>query len=218
MHPQAECAGGAADLGDGLGSEAWVFGVLDDLLESGVGDVVLVEVFDLGEEAGVVELQLGLLPRGRLIHDRHDGSHRLHHQVGRLRVGLDLRDGLLVQLLKRIDGRFEGRHGLGEIATGVVGKDLGLCFLLADPLAVRLNLFLLFVGRHAFLDNDDEQVLALLLFLGDDVLLLLEVHSHLLHLDARLRQLVQTVPQLIGHLPDLCVLLNQQRHVPLDEL
>mmetsp|Transcript_89292 Transcript_89292/g.261059 ORF Transcript_89292/g.261059 Transcript_89292/m.261059 type:complete len:217 (+) Transcript_89292:413-1063(+) len=215
MNPLAQRSGRQGHVCHDLRGELGVLRVLLHLPEGHVRDVVLVEELDALEESDVVELGLGLRPGGRLLHDRHDRAHGLHDHVRGLGVGLDLRNGLLVQLLERVHGRLERRHGLLQVARGVVRHGLGLLGLLLDADGVRLHLRLLRVSLAALRDDDVQQLLALLGLLRADRLLLLEVHAHLGHLGPGVVELAQAVAEFVGGVPQLLLPVHEHGHVAL---
>ena len=118
--PHGERAPGLADLRHALRRELLVRGVLFDLLDDLLLDVVLVVVLQPLQELHVAEQLLGLVP-GRLHAEEHaHGLHREGDHLGRVREGLDLGDRRLVERIQRFHGPVVGGKRLVQIRLHVV--------------------------------------------------------------------------------------------------
>mmetsp|Transcript_48963 Transcript_48963/g.114576 ORF Transcript_48963/g.114576 Transcript_48963/m.114576 type:complete len:238 (-) Transcript_48963:3240-3953(-) len=218
MHPLAQCSRSVRDIADELGCEVWILRVLLHLPQGGIGDIVLVEAFNPLQEVDIIQLCLGLRPRGGLIHDRHHSTHRLHHHVRWLRIGLYFGNGFLVQLLQRVQRCFQCGHCFCQVSSGIVGQGLGVLSLLGDSLGIGFNHVCLSISLASLLHNHLHQLLTFLLFLLADLLLLLEILTQICYLCTGIIQLLETIAELVSLASNLLLLLSQHCHVALHKL
>ena len=216
--PDAERGRGAGGLAHHLGVEARDLGVLLELLEHALLDVVLVEGLHLAQEVRLADLLLGARPVRRRLHERHDAAEHHHDRVRRLGVGLDLTDGAVVELVDLDHGLLERGHGLGQVRLGVGRDGRDLCRLDGDLGAHLLDARLLLVGDLLLAHDVHEQRVALDGRGLDDLLLGREVDLHLLDLHLAALELREAVRELVARVAHLAPLLGHELAVAEHEL
>ena len=178
QHPLEHARGGLGYRLDLLQGELLVLHVSLDGLDLVLGDAVLLKLLQGFDKVEVCHHGLRTLPADLLLGDSLQDLHtlqNLHDDLGRVRVGLEVGDVVLVDVLQRLCRLFERRDSRRKVC-------LSLLLLPGDAHAVLGELCLFRRGRRLLLLNLGG-------VLGDHLQELLHLHCLGLHHNFLLREL-----------------------------